>query len=416
VEWSLVYIAFLAYIVVIISYKFRVGDIAVGAALLGTVLQKHRVRFSPILAWLGLLLAISALGFAQTDYPDAVWSATTDLVKLWLICFAGVNALRTRAQIRLFMIVVVGVFALFPARGTLFNYVLYSSSIFGRASWNYIYENPNDLAALTLLALSVAASILVGERKGWIKTGAFAAVFVLPIVILMTQSRGGVLALAAGLGLAAITQGHGRRSRGVGGIVILATIAALVAPSGVWSRLRGLSKVTSAETLREADTMGSAEARFGIWQVAFTIVAHHPIIGVGLGAYTHAHDDYSSGLDVVASAKGSKDTHSTYLNVAAETGVLGFLSFALVLIAAVRPAERVRKLYREEHPAAAAQVLYLELGLLAFLVAGFFGSFAKLSFLYIHLVLIWSLAEVLSTEFAKTAPPGSSRAEPRSVL
>jgi hypothetical protein len=60
-----------------------------------------------------------------------------------------------------------------------------------------------------------------------------------------------------------------------------------------------------------------------------------------------------------------------------------------MLISVVRYAERVRRAARRVVPADALLLLYLELGLLAFLVAGIWGSYESLPPTYVHLVLIW---------------------------
>ena len=67
----------------------------------------------------------------------------------------------------------------------------------------------------------------------------------------------------------------------------------------------------------------------------------------------------------------------------------------------LRHAERTRRARAREFPALTAQLLYLELGLFAFLVAGVFGSFAKLSFVYLHIAMIWALAEDCRTSPAE---------------
>jgi len=59
----------------------------------------------------------------------------------------------------------------------------------------------------------------------------------------------------------------------------------------------------------------------------------------------------------------------------------------------VREAEKARRLCRKGQPLVALQLKYLELGLLAFLVAGVWASYAKLSFLYLHVVLLWAVAQ-----------------------
>ncbi len=63
----------------------------------------------------------------------------------------------------------------------------------------------------------------------------------------------------------------------------------------------------------------------------------------------------------------------------------------------MRVRRRVRYVYRE----GALQLRFLELGLLCFLVAGIWGSYSKLTFLYIHIALIWAVATVCEREAAE---------------
>ena len=154
-----------------------------------------RIRFPPFLALFCAFLGWVALGTLQSRYPEAVSGQVLDMAKLGLILFAGANALQTRSQVRFFMIFWLGCYALYPLRGTYFNY-FGGYTVFGRALWNYIYGNPNDLAALTLLQLSMAVGLLVTEPKGWFKRASFVGVFMLVLLVFMTQSRGGFLGLA----------------------------------------------------------------------------------------------------------------------------------------------------------------------------------------------------------------------------
>src|SRR5690606_13174059 len=113
-----------------------------------------------------------------------------------------------------------------------------------------------------------------------------------------------------------------------------ATFGAIVfalAPKDVWERASGLLSVESTEDLAQADWEGSAESRFAILKVALEIVRDRPLAGVGFEAYPRAHAEYSSGRALPGGALGMRDTHNTYLNIAAETGIPGLIVFLCVL-------------------------------------------------------------------------------------
>ena len=69
-------------------------------------------------------------------------------------------------QIRFFLAFWLACFAFYPVRGALFNYYLYHENLFGRAIWNYIFSNPNDLAAFCILQLSMALGLYAIEEQG----------------------------------------------------------------------------------------------------------------------------------------------------------------------------------------------------------------------------------------------------------
>jgi O-antigen ligase len=397
VEWSLTYVAFLWYVAVITTYHLPGADVAMIAALVGLFTRGERVRVPGLLGWLGAFILWSAIGYVATAFDKPVFDNLILLGKIWLMVLVAANALRTRSQIRFFIVFLLACFVLYPLRGAFINYFLSHYTLLGRALWNFIYANPNDLAVLALLQLSMAAGLLTTERKKTpVWAGALVSVVLLTTLVLLTQSRGGVIALGVLTLLILIIRRV--RLRLVIGMSVLAVIVVAVAPSALWTRMSGLTKATDTERLGEVDREGSAKGRYQIWRVAAMMINDHPIVGVGLGAYSYAHQRYAQDAGVDRDIRGLRDTHSTVLNVLAETGVPGLLLFLSLVGTTLFQAEGIRRRCRERLPLITMELLYLELGLVAFLVAGIFGSFAKLSFLYIHLILIWAIADVCRRE------------------
>jgi O-antigen ligase len=389
VEWTPVYVFFLVYIFSVITFTVPLGNVGMALALIALPFQRDRLRLPPFLLVMAAFLLWAFATRGGSPHPEVVGERLVDYGKLWLIALVAVNALRTRRQTQFLLIFALVSFACFPARGAIFNY-LGGHTVFGRAVWNHIYANPNDLAALVLLQLAGAGALLVSDRRGWIRLGALTSVLVLSLLVLMTQSRGGLIALAL---LAALALGaQRRRLRTLLFAGVAAGVLSLLAPSGVWERAAGLVHATDTSTLRMVDHEGSAEQRFLIWQVATSIIADHPVAGVGMGAYTWVHEVYAADAGLARVAGGRRDTHSTYLNVAAETGGVGLVLFLGMLAAVLVGAERARRRLRETDPEGAGRLWLLEAGLLAYLTAGVFGSFAHLSHLYLYLALVTAVS------------------------
>jgi O-antigen ligase len=397
--WPLVYVGFLLYIFVMTTYQIHIGDAAVGLALLGLVLQREQLRFPPLLVGFVVLLAWCALGLASSAWPDVVTETLTEFAKLGLILLTAVNALRTRAQIRFFILFWVACFILYPARGAYVNYFIGGYTIFGRALWNHIYSNPNDLAALALLQLSMASGLLVTEPKGWTRKGAAVAVGMLTLLIFLTQSRGVLIGLSV-FGVLTLVTGR-RRLKSLAIALVLGLIVATVAPTGVWDRLGGLKNATDTENLSEVDQEGSAKERYQIWQTAFAIIEDHPVFGVGWGAYPQANARYAPVSGGGSQRLGAKDTHSTYFNIAAEIGYPGALLFLGLVFVTASYANRIRRRCKELMPQSSQQLFFLLLGLVGFMVAGIFGSYTRLSFLYLHLALMYALAQACEADLLR---------------
>jgi probable O-glycosylation ligase (exosortase A-associated) len=397
VEWSMALVGFLTYVFVIVSYRIPIGVAAMIVTLIGLVVQRQRLRFPPFLLWAAVFLAWGAVGSSGTAYPATVNLALQDFGKVCIFAFAAVNIIRTRARLRLFIVFFLGVFAYYPVRGALFNYFLYRSTVFGRALWNYVYDNPNDLSAFCLLPLACAIGLLYVERTRWIRYAAMAGAAVIPFLMLLTQSRGGFLGLLV-FG-AFVFARQMRRLRGMLVALAVVGVVAAAAPDSAWERFRGISKASNTSALNEVDEEGSAEQRYEIWKVARAIIAANPVSGVGLGAYAQAHVIYALEGPFKPTARGRRDAHSTYLRLLAETGVVGLGCFVMIVLSVFVRAERVRRRARRSLQNGSLQLFYLEIGLLSYLVVAIFGSFGTNTFTYLYLALVSACTEVLASEF-----------------
>jgi O-antigen ligase len=397
-----VYVGLLGYIATITTYRLAIGDVSMVLALLGLLMQKQKFRLPGLLAGLGVFLAWCVVGYALTAEPAAVFLRLQTVGKLWLIALVAANALRTRAQIRFFIVFWLACFAFYPVRGALFNYYIYGETVYGRAAWKYIFSNPNDLAAYCILQLSLALGLLSLERRGPVKAGTIAGLAVIPLLILLTRSRGAFLGFAGFVLL--VVAGHRKRGKAS---IITAALAALVifiAPADVLDRVQGLEKVQGTENLQDADKEGSAYQRYEIWKVARTIIRDHPVVGVGLGAYPFYHARYSLRSQFDPTAQGYRDTHSTYLNLTAETGFVGVLIYILSYIGTLVKIDSIRRRAKKLLPATAQTLFVYEAGTLGFFISAVFGSMAHVSFLVLHMVLTWAIADQVKRELDAMKP------------
>lgn len=401
VKWTLTYVGFLGYIFAITTYRIPIGDVSIVIALIGLLTMKEPIRVPGLLKGLGIFLLWGTMGYALTDYPNQVLPRLDLMVKLWMIALVAANALRTRQQLRFFLFFWLACYAFYPVRGALFNYYVYGEKLFGRAIWNYIFSNPNDLGAYCILQLSMALGLNALEAKGPVRLGTRLGIVVLPMLILLTKSRGAFLGFAVFLLFA--LWGQRRRGRAIGITVAVASVLIFVAPDNVLDRVFALKKIEETGNVGAADEEGSARQRYEIWRVSRQIIRDHPIAGVGLGAYPNTHALVARQARFDPTARGRRDNHSTYLNVAAETGFIGFFIWAGTYLAVFIAIEETRRKLKKTRPATAQAVYAMEIGTLGFLIAAIFGSMAHVSFLVLHVITMWSLVEMMKREVAASA-------------
>ncbi|HLJ87253.1 MAG TPA: O-antigen ligase family protein [Candidatus Angelobacter sp.] len=79
-------------------------------------------------------------------------------------------------------------------------------------------------------------------------------------------------------------------------------------------------------------------SRLALWAAAGSMFLDHPVLGVGYGNYRSLYHDYIPG-----SAPDQLDAHNLYLQLLSETGLIGFLVFAALIIAFSRMAVRLAR-------------------------------------------------------------------------
>jgi O-Antigen ligase len=159
-----------------------------------------------------------------------------------------------------------------------------------------IFNDPNDLA----LTLVVAVPFLAGplfRRITPLQVRTLAAFLLVPIVVALyyTNSRGGMLGLAAAL----LPYSYRRFGKLAGAIAVVAGLALLVALGP--SRMANLDASES-----------SAQGRVQSWAEGLQMFKSHPVFGVGFGRYT----DFNR---LVA--------HNSFVHTLGELGFLGTFAF-----------------------------------------------------------------------------------------
>lgn len=406
-EWTISIVCILVYLFVVHSYKIAIGSHAIVIGLAALAFEGRQVRLPSFLVWFGAFLIWALITLPFGISPENSFERWQDFGKLWLIAFLISNAARSEKQVRIVAVGWLALFALYPFRGTLFN-VLGGISTMGRYAWNFTFGNPNDLAAIALFPLALCVALMRTPDSKGIKWCARVGAASIPVLIVLTGSRGGLLALGV---FVAILLLFSKRRAGILVLGLLAfTMAMPLMPEAIRERFANMKFLKDEETIGQADS--SALQRYKILQVATAIALDHPIFGVGIGNYPVAHAEYALQRPEWDFASGRRDSHNTYLGLLAENGVPGFLlmagaaaSLLLTLLRAHKSANRV--LASEtgspgERNALVWRPPALIAGTLAYLAASFFGSFFYLIFPYLFAVTAIGLVGTGSAATARS--------------
>jgi O-antigen ligase len=211
----------------------------------------------------------------------------------------------------------------------------------GRAAADTMYDT-NDLGYLIATILPLAVAFAVAARTVIRRMLHIVSSVVLLATLLLTQSRGGFLALLTLLGLALCmpmrpprTLGQGSHRRGSGRLAVLLCLIC-IAPI-VWSQLPGetrerLSTVMHLSSDYNLDPT-DVTSRGQIWKRGIEAAVKRP---VGYGPYSFPMVDLRFGGHMMA-------PHNSFVEVLVELGVLGLFLHLRMYYLAWRNLSRTRK-------------------------------------------------------------------------
>lgn len=268
--------------------------------------------------------------------------------------------------------------------------------------------DPNYFAQILLILVPLGL-LPSWAGRGWRRGLAVAAAGLLAVATVYTYSRGGALALALVVGLAFVVRGLTWR------MVTAATAGLLVAmflmPGAFARRLTTLQQLLPGQG-EVLDPDSSIEKRRLVTRVAWEMFLDHPGLGVGAGNYATRFAPYASRTGSAAREYDDPSEpqfpHNLYLEIGAETGLVGLLAFGLAVVvifgALVRARRRFLKLGEQGLADLSAA---LALGLVGYLTSSLFlhGHFLRYLWLLFGLALACDLlAARMTTRQEEKAP------------
>jgi putative inorganic carbon (HCO3(-)) transporter len=224
--------------------------------------------------------------------------------------------------------------------------------------WYGVLGDPNDLGMLLVAFLPFIANKVFFQNISFVaRTYWFLAMTAIIYTIILTNSRGSILALIAAVGSFFII-----KHKSLFGVVLAAIMALALLALGP-SRM---SEVTSGDH--------SAMGRVDAWIIALHLFVRSPVFGIGARHFTDFH--YYT-------------THNSFVLAFVENGIFGFIPYFGLFVIAVYTAIHVA--YAEENRKLSTEIISLVSGLIGILISIFFISrtYVLLPFLYVVILMTY---------------------------
>jgi O-antigen ligase len=186
-----------------------------------------------------------------------------------------------------------------------------------------IYLTANAVALYVGPLTAVALSLALYEQ-GIARIGGIAFFLVGLVILALSFSRGGYLALAAVVFVASFT--HRRRFYLLGLAVVGACALVLIPPIG-------------RRIIIETENVygNTVQSRLDLWSGAVQLIEHRPLFGAGLAGFQQLVAPYITNIH---SAAQFIDPHNILLNFWVETGMLGVIAMIWIFVVAFRESWR----------------------------------------------------------------------------
>jgi O-antigen ligase len=261
-------------------------------ALAGSwLLYRRRLTIGGASGWaLVGLFALVGLSSLWSYWPRYTADTFLDGLKYLAIFLLVANVVDSRARLHA-VVVAIALASVIPAVGAIWSAAHGEHLVDGdRAGWIGIFANPNDLAYHLVIGMAMALSAREGARRRAMRVAYLALLVPLGYALVLTQSRGGLL--AAGVVLLLWLMRSIRRAPTLIGIAVALGCVLYLSPNNPW-RVRNESSLSHGEDV-------SARGRLDAWRTGLNIAAERPLTGVGAGAFVIAWPDFAPGEQAAA--------------------------------------------------------------------------------------------------------------------
>jgi O-antigen ligase len=245
-------------------------------------------------------------------------------------------------------------------------------------------SDPNYYGQILVAALPLALYRILDEKKLSLKLVATLSALLLVFAVLNTYSRGAFLGMMVVLGLIAIE----RRVNIWLILLVISTTLVMIPflPEGFTERLQTLSIFTNDNASVRSEV--SFQGRSSEMQAGLQMFADHPILGVGIANYAVNYQEYASRIGLEYRTEG-RQAHSLYLEIAAETGLLGIAAFTALFVSWLMGLQQARRKLKilPDYPHWSTWITSIQMSIAAYLTTSIFLHNDYIRYLWLLLAL-----------------------------
>ncbi|OPY01425.1 MAG: O-Antigen ligase [Syntrophorhabdus sp. PtaB.Bin047] len=264
-----------------------------------------------------------------------------------------------------------------------------------RVAASAMYD-PNDIAMLFATIIPLCLYTLFAGHGRAIKTLSIVGTCLAAAGIMMSRSRGGVMALVVVIAFFLLSSVP--RIRGAAKIAVVLILAFVFI--NYFSMVQG-----RFENMAEDYNLNDENGRINLWKQNLIILSENPVLGTGAGCSAVA-------LGLWRAREGGTQTwltpHSSVLQIAVEAGIPGAVIFVILNFLAVRNLRRIRR--NRDHPLSRL-AFFVELSFYGFWTGGLLLSHGYSIHLYLLLGISAALRHLYEYPALSTSLAESKREE-----
>lgn len=399
------------------SNKFLVGLIFAGTFATRIMMQKQPIIFqiTELLIMIYGLVIIASLFFAP-GAPDSItlvidWAKNFAII-LIIVQFATDERIWKRMQWVLIMI------AAFLATLSAYQVLTgsYDSNFFGLANAPVFqvtddFDNhrvtgpifdPNYYGMFLMMVLPIALYRILTDQNPVARMIALLLATPILLTILFTYSRGAFVSLIV-VSLLIAFERQFSPYKVIPIVLVVIFFLAPVLPAGFVERLATLADVFNVDPRNQTEL--SLRGRSSEAIIAYRMFLDHPLLGVGYNNYAANYLSYSSRVGIDRRFE-ERDAHSMYLEVAAETGIIGVMAFSAMIVALFIGMHRARQiLFKVQRADLVGWVNGIQFGLLGYMLASLFLHADYVRYFWLIVGLSASCLVMAQTQKARFTKP-----------